>query len=91
MPRLVGTRHDKVIDDKLRILQENLSKHPYISVTYFVKDMKKDGGSYHTIDGNLKRIDEYEHVLILMDGVKIPIRDIADIESDILPDYEIRQ
>ena len=36
-----------------------------------------------TVTGNLKRFDEYERLLILTDGKKIPMDDIADIESDL--------
>ena len=44
-------------------------------------DEYKDGGSYPTIKGIVKRIDEYENVVILTDGQKIPVNQIYGLES----------
>ena len=64
-------------------LIEMIDEQPEISITYFLPDAKKSGGAYVTVTGNLKRFDEYERLLILTDGKKIPMDDIADIESDL--------
>jgi len=71
------------LDMKQAYLIEMIDEQPEISVTYFLPDTKKSGGSYVTVTGNLKRFDEYERLLILTDGKKIPMDDIADIESDL--------
>ena len=71
------------LDMKQTYLIEMLDEQPEISITYFLPDTKKSGGAYVTVTGNLKRFDEYERLLILTDGKKIPIDDIADIESDL--------
>ena len=52
-----------------------------ISVTFFIPDEKKTGGSYTTLTGNLKRVDLYERLLVLTDGKKIPLDEIADIKG----------
>ena len=36
-----------------------------------------------TKTGALKKIDEYVHVLIMTDGVKIPIREIIEVSLEI--------
>ena len=41
---------------------------------------KKSGGKYVTINEALKKIDEYENLLIFMNGLKININDIYEIE-----------
>lgn len=46
-------------------------------------DEEKDGGAYVTKTGALKKIDEYEHVLIMTDGVRIPIREIIEVSLEI--------
>lgn len=71
------------LDMKQAYLIEMIDDQLEISITYFLPDAKKSGGSYVTVTGNLKRFDEYERLLILTDGKKIPMDDIADIESDL--------
>ena len=71
------------LDMKQAYLMEIIDEQPEISVTYFLPDTKKSGGAYVTVTGNLKRFDEYERLLILTNGKKIPMDDIADIESDL--------
>ena len=71
------------LDMKQAYLIEMTDEQPEISITYFLPDAKKSGGAYVTVTGNLKRFDEYERLLILTDGKKIPMDDIADIESDL--------
>ena len=60
-----------------------IDEQPEISVTYFLPDTRKSGGAYVTVTGNLKRFDEYERLMILTNGKKIPMDDIANIESDL--------
>ncbi len=71
------------LGDKLTMLAEIASEHPVVSVTYFQADEKKDGGSYVAAAAAVKKIDEYERVIILMDGTRIPIGDISEIESEL--------
>ena len=71
------------LDRKQAYLIEMIDEQPEISITYFLPDAKKSGGAYVTVTGNLKRFDEYERLLIQTDGKKIPMDDIADIESDL--------
>ena len=71
------------LDMKQAYLIEMIDEQPEVSSTYFRPDAKKSGGAYVTVTGNLKRFDEYERLLLLTDGKKIPMDDIADIESDL--------
>lgn len=71
------------LDMKQAYLMEIIDEQPEISITYFLPDTKKSGGAYVTVTGNLKRFDEYERLLILTNGKKIPMDDIADIESEL--------
>ena len=67
------------VDDALQKLQELLPQKPVTSITYFVPDAKKAGGSYQTIRGTVKRIDAVNGVLHLTDQHTIPITDIFDV------------
>lgn len=92
--RLVDTRLEldaNAIDElnaKLQIAQENLAEHPRMVITYFMPDNKKFGGSYVTVDGSLKKIDEYERLIVLEDGTRIPIIEIVDIVGELFRGLE---
>ena len=72
-----------LLNEKLNMIQEFLDEEPEVTITYFEPDKKKSGGAYITITGTVKRIDEYEHLVILTDGKKIRIEDIYALESDL--------
>ena len=76
-----GTK--EVLNDKLRIALEKADEQPEISITYFLPDTWKSGGAYVTVKAVIKRIDEYERLVILTDKSTIPIDDIYEIEGDI--------
>ena len=78
----LGEETQAILDRKQRYLAEIIDTKPEITVTYFVPDEKKSGGAYSTVTGFLKRIDEYERVLMLTDGRKIQLDAILDIESE---------
>lgn len=78
------------LDMKLSILSENVTNHPEVMVTYFQSDENKDGGFYVTISGLLRKLDDYEHTLVVMDGTKIAISDILEIESELFGDDILR-
>lgn len=68
------------LNAKLRFLRENLADSHEASFTYFKPDARKAGGAYLTAAGKVKKIDEYERLIILKDGAKIRIDDVLDIQ-----------
>ena len=70
-----------IIDSKLQIIRENIKNKPLISVVYFVPDLKKNGGKYVTVNGNVKKIDEYRNVLVLDDSMEIEVKEIIQLEE----------
>ncbi|MFQ6857373.1 MAG: hypothetical protein ACLRPB_06220 [Lawsonibacter sp.] len=75
-----------MLDQKQRILLEHIKECPEITVTWFRPDEKKDGGQYITTIGRLRRIDEFNQVLILVDDIKVPLTHVVDLDSEKLPD-----
>ena len=71
------------LNEKLNMILEFLDEQPEVSITHFEPDKRKAGGAYVTITGTVKRIDEYEHLVIMTDGKKIRIDDIFGLESDL--------
>ena len=72
-----------ILNEKLNMMQEFIDEEPEIKITYFEPDKKKSGGAYIDITGTVKRIDEYECLVIMTDGKKIRIEDIYSLESDL--------
>ena len=56
------------LDQKQTVLLEHIGEQPEVTVTWFQPDERKDGGSYVTATGRLKKIDEAARTLILLDG-----------------------
>ena len=74
------------LNERLHILSQEQYSQPKISVTYFVPDEKKEGGAYETVEGYVKRIDEYRRVLIMADGLQISMEDIIELDGEIFSD-----
>lgn len=65
-PEIVLDEDEKqLLDYKL---QEVMAHPREIAVTYFVPDEKKDGGSYQTIKGTIKRLDRIKRRIVFHDN-----------------------
>lgn len=71
------------LNEKLNMILEFLDEQPEVSITYFEPDKRKAGGAYVTITGTVKRIDEYERIVLMTDEKIIKIDEIYAIESDL--------
>ena len=67
------------VNRQLQKVKEDIDEHPSIAVTYFVPDERKSGGEYVTMTGKVKKINEYERIILLEDETVIPIDMILDI------------
>jgi len=72
-----------LLNEKLNMIQEFLDDEPEVTITYFEPDKKKSGGAYVSVTGTVKRIDEYEHLVLMTDGKKIKIEEIYNIQGDL--------
>ena len=92
--RLTGQRIElteecrAVLDRKQQVLLENLTEHPEVSVTYFVPDERKSGGAYVTVAGRVKKVDEYQRLLLLTNGTRIPLTEVLELESNLFRELE---
>lgn len=82
----LGEDAGNVLDEKLRMLQEQIKSHPQAAITYFQCDDKKAGGAYCTITGLIKKIDVYGGMVTMSDGTKIPLGEIVEIETEFFND-----
>lgn len=70
----------EILNNKLNYILLNLDKLLEIKITYFQADLKKSGGKYVTVLASIKKIDEYNKVLVLNNGKKIKIDDLYWLE-----------
>lgn len=70
----------EALDRKLKRIQRHLDERPAVTVTYFIPDSEKAGGSYVTAAGHVKKIDEGKKAIILADGTSISVDKITEIQ-----------
>ena len=73
---------DEEMKEQLTLKLQKIVSEPgqRIQLVYYVPDGRKSGGSYKTKIGIVKKIDEYQKILVLEDGCRIPLEDISEIE-----------
>ena len=69
------------LDEKLQIIRMILAdnKTAKVQMIFFKPDGKKSGGSYETITGNIKKIDEYKGLIVFDDKTTVKIEKVIDI------------
>ena len=76
------------LNERLMILSENTPTDTDVEITYFIPDEKKDGGKYLTVAGNVKKILEFEGLVIMKSGEKIPVGRIPSIEGELFREVD---
>ncbi len=71
------------LDERLQLIQDHLHEFPEVTFTYFQPDEKKAGGAYLSVTGTVKKIDNYEQCVVMLDKQKIPIQEIVSIDGDL--------
>lgn len=67
------------INENLNIIKENVNKHLEIKITYFIADLKKEGGKYINKTGKVKTLDLVNGYIKMIDNKKIYLEDITEI------------
>ena len=73
---------------RYRLLMDALGKEPEVEITFFKPDERKSGGEYVTVNGAVKNIDDFERLITMQDGMKIPMNDILSIDGEIFSMFE---
>ncbi len=71
------------LNHRLKIIEERLEDKHEFAITYFQPDAKKNGGAYVTAMGTVKKIDQYKGLVLMTDGIVIPIDEIMIIDGQI--------
>ena len=77
-----------ILSQKLNIIAANVGITHMVEITYFVPDDKKAGGAYVTYSGTVRKIDEYDHTVIMTDENIIPIEQIREIKGELFGSLE---
>ncbi len=64
------------LNDRLADLARHVGEGPEVTVCWFCPDGRKEGGSYLTTTGHLKKLDEIWQLLALREGEEIPLSQI---------------
>ena len=70
------------INRVLAFLKPRLKDLPRVTVTWFEPDPNKSGGAYRTATERVKKIDEYDSLLILSDDSRIPLDRILSLAEE---------
>ena len=77
-----------VLNARYQILVDRLGEEPEVTITYFVPDIYKNGGSYAAKTGVIKKLDNYERLITMVDGTRILMDDVLTLEGDIFTEAE---
>ncbi|MGN0614532.1 MAG: hypothetical protein ACI4JB_11635 [Porcipelethomonas sp.] len=86
--RITEIRHEltddekNILDMKMQFIERNIQRRPFVTITYFKNDSRKQGGAYHTFSGNIRRIEQIEGYIIFEGGRTVNIEDVMFISMD---------
>lgn len=75
------------LDEKLILILEKSDEKLPVTITYFMKDERKSGGSYEVAEGWIRKVDFYERVIVMEDRSRISLDHVVDIDCDIFREY----
>lgn len=73
----------EVISSKINYLLENVDKNIEVSICYFIKDEKKNGGKYNDVLGVIKSFNQIDKTIKLTNKMIINLEDIVSINNNI--------
>jgi len=76
------------LDEKLRYLAACRQQAPRITVTYFLPDLRKEGGSYEMLTGEVRKVDVHRQALVMKDGTVIFFSSIRQLQGEVFQKIE---
>lgn len=73
---------------RYQMLMDVLAEGPEVRITYFKPDEKKAGGAHMTITEAVRKIDDFEQMITMRDGTRIPMGDVLSLEGDLFSALE---
>ena len=72
----------QIINSILNEISQYLPDSPYVQITYFEPDKRKQGGSYQRVFGFIKTIDDVYGMVIMKGNIRIPVHQIVHISIE---------
>lgn len=77
------------LDMKYQLLMDALNEAPKVTITYFQPDERKSGGEYVTVTGTVKKVDDFERLITMQNGTKIPMDDVLAVDGGLFGDAHV--
>ncbi len=68
-----------MLEEKIKEIQRLIDLKPTVAITYFIPDLKKEGGKYVTKNGIVKKIDKIRQEIVFEDKTEIDVNEIIEI------------
>ena len=73
---------------RYQLLIDALDEEPEVEITYFKPDECKAGGEYVAVIGAVKKVDDFERLITMQDGMKISMDDVLSIDGELFSSLE---
>ena len=73
---------------RYQLLIDALDEEPEVEITYFKPDERKAGGEYVAVIGAVKKVDDFERLITMQDGMKISMDDVLSIDGELFSSLE---
>ena len=67
------------LDESVSYILDHLPERPKVKITWFIRDARKSGGRYQEIEDAVQNVELPNRLIILRNGLKIPMDDILEI------------
>lgn len=75
----VDEEQRRALDHVLSDIIGRVAEHPHVRITWFCKDLKKEGGAYVETEGHVRDVELHERRIVLKEGGRISLDDIQSI------------
>lgn len=77
---------ERLLNVRMQWLLAHLKEQPEAEITYFQQDARKAGGKYLQCRGHVKSVRPAKGVLLLREGVAVPLQAIRRLEGPLFPE-----
>lgn len=80
---VLGEEDIQLLNRRFQLLLKREKNPVPVTITYFLADKTKAGGTYMTASGFIEKIDILNRVITMSQGIHIPMDDILALEGEL--------